>query len=111
MSGTQYNVIRANARRRHIIFNVSIKYLWDLFLKQNKKCALTGIPLIFETRCAACDGNASLDRIDSSKGYIEGNVQWTHKEVNVMKLNHDLDHFVELCRKVVEYYDRNKKIV
>ena len=30
---------------------------------------------------------ASLDRIDSSKGYTEDNIQWVHKDVNQMKMD------------------------
>jgi hypothetical protein len=26
-----------------------------------------------------------MDRIDSNKGYVEGNVQWVYKYVNLMK--------------------------
>jgi len=31
------------------------------------------------------DTTASLDRINSSKGYTLDNVQWVHKTVNIMK--------------------------
>ena len=45
---------------------------------------------------------ASLDRIDSSKGYIEGNVQWVHKRVNLMKGNMSTENFIEWCNLVVK---------
>lgn len=28
---------------------------------------------------------AFLNRIDNSKGYIPGNIQWVHKEINMMR--------------------------
>jgi hypothetical protein len=43
---------------------------------------------------------ASLDRIDSSKGYIEGNVQWIHKHINKMKNNFNESYFIEICKKI-----------
>lgn len=48
-----------------------------------------------------------LDRIDSSKGYIEGNVQWVHKDVNMMKQNYSQKYFIEMCKKI---YETNKNI-
>ena len=43
---------------------------------------------------------ASLDRIDSSKGYIEGNVQWVHKSVNIMKCDFSSDIFIGICNQI-----------
>jgi len=40
---------------------------------------------------------ASLDRIDSSKGYIEGNVQWVHKMVNMSKQQYTQEEFINMC--------------
>lgn len=90
--------------RKSRVFEITIEYLWQLFIKQNRKCALTDIEISFTER----DGSrgrrcsASLDRIDSSKGYIEGNVQWVHKDVNIMKNDFSVARFQELCRKVTE---------
>lgn len=41
-------------------------------------------------------GTASLDRIDGARGYVEGNVWWVHKDVNVMKMDLEVDYFVDL---------------
>ena len=79
-----------------------------MFLKQNKKCALSNVELCFGTladvRNKGCrEALASLDRIDSTKGYEIGNVQWIHKKLNIMKQNlSDLD-FIEWCKKVSDY--------
>lgn len=62
-------------------------------------CALSGLPISFSDR------TASLDRINSKMGYEPGNVQWVHKYVNKMKLDHSEATFVELCRAVVRHYD------
>lgn len=86
-----------------------MKYLWELFLKQDRKCALSGVPLSFEGKtmenryASTSKKTASLDRIDSTKGYIKGNVQWVHKIVNLMKQTTNQDEFIEWCRKVAEH--------
>jgi hypothetical protein len=40
---------------------------------------------------------ASLDRIDSSRGYIEGNVQWVHKMANMCKQHYSQKRFIDMC--------------
>ena len=46
---------------------------------------------------------ASLDRIDSEKGYVAGNVHWVHKTVNKMKMEFSVDDFVSVCKEVAEH--------
>lgn len=43
---------------------------------------------------------ASLDRIVSTKGYVEGNVQWVCKMVNIMKNVYDQEDFINMCKKI-----------
>jgi hypothetical protein len=106
ISGRLLSQIKNSAKVRKIEHDVSGDYLWELFLKQGRKCALTGEELVFDS--SHFDKNtASLDRIDSSKGYVEGNVMWVHKHINLMKHVFDLDYFVDLCGKI---YGRRKKI-
>lgn len=87
-------------RRKQVKVNIDIKYGWELFLKQGKKCALSGVDLQFGLRSEY--NTASLDRIDSSKGYEIGNVQWVHKHVNFMKRDFEQQYFIDFCKKIVE---------
>ena len=73
------------------------------FIEQNRMFALTGIPIYFQARKDLRNATASLDRIDSSKGYIEGNVQWVHKKINYMKQQFNQTEFIEWCKKVVNH--------
>lgn len=98
-----YSNIRRGAESRSIEFNISIEYLWELLQKQDKKCALSGITLQFSTtRKDNRNKNISLDRIDSRYGYVEGNVQFIHKHINIMKNKFDENYFIELCKKIVK---------
>ena len=96
ISGYKFSKIIHTASRRNIEFNITIEEIWELFLKQNRTCALSGIKLHFGKKGNEL-GTASLDRIDSDKGYLSGNVQWVHKHINSMKLNLEQDYFIELC--------------
>lgn len=94
--------------KRQKAFAVSIEYLDSIWKKQDGKCALSGIPIAFQDLGKA-KGTASLDRIDSNKGYIKGNVQWLHKDVNIMKNSFSDKKVLELCKLIVDYAEENKK--
>lgn len=90
-------------------FDITLEYIAKLFDKQNGKCMLSGLELAFGISDKVIQ-TASLDRIDSSKGYIRGNVQWVHKNVNWMKQDFSDDEFIEMCKRIVEYdKSRNRK--
>jgi len=93
---TQHTRLKRSAENRNLDFNVSIKYLWSLFIKQNYICAITGDALVnIKT--------ASLDRIDSNKGYIKGNVQWVTKQANLSKHIMSTIQLVKFCQKVLKH--------
>lgn len=83
--------------------DVDFKYLWELFLLQNRKCALSGLDLTFHGNRKSYGGferTASLDRIDSDQGYYKGNIQWVHKHVNIMKNKYSQEYFTMICKLV-----------
>jgi hypothetical protein len=95
-----YNRLKFEAKNRGYEFNLSIDYLWKLYLIQNKCCALSGTPILFDSKTRLHDRTASLDRIDNSKGYINGNVQWVHKDINMMKHAFNETYFKDVCERV-----------
>lgn len=100
VSGKAWCSIKSSATAREIPFEISIGDVWELFQKQSGRCALSDIPLDFDTKWDMEDGNASLDRIDSSKGYVLNNLQWVDKRINYMKRTLSNEEFVELCKLV-----------
>lgn len=96
--------LRTCAKKRGLEFLVSIEYGWELFIKQDRKCAISNLELKFRDSCSnKKTQTASLDRIDSSKGYIEGNVQWVHKVVNRMKWDLDQKDLVQFCCIIADF--------
>ena len=105
ITGEYWCNLKFNAAKRKIDFNLTIEYAWNLFLKQEKKCSISGLFLSFKDNDKF--KSASLDRIDSSKGYVEGNIQWVSKGVNLMKWSLSQEKFISLCQKIYNN-DRNK---
>ncbi len=89
---------RKQTDRVRVPVTITIEYAWNLFIKQNKKCSLSGLPLIISNTSKY--STASIDRIDSSKGYEEGNIQWVHKDINFMKRMYSQEYFIAMCNKV-----------
>jgi hypothetical protein len=72
---------------------IDFDFMWSMFQSQNGLCAITKLPMthIFRSMYAM-----SIDRIDSSKGYLKGNVQLVCQAINRMKnchMNNDVHSF------------------
>jgi len=107
---TMFSHIKSKATERNLDFEITQKFLWELLEKQNHRCALSGIPINLSKKIK--NGNpdfnyitASVDRINSSIGYIESNVQWIHKDINKMKMAYDNNYFIETCKLIAKYND------
>ena len=103
ITGSIWSRIRATAKQRNISLQITIEDVWLLFQNQNGLCALSQESLYFAKNSKELKeglNTASLDRIDSSKGYVKGNVQWVHKDINYMKMNLKQDKFIEWCHKI-----------
>lgn len=92
--------------------DVTIKFLWNLFQRQNGRCALSNVEIVLDKKWSGKGSKfhkiiqtASIDRIDNSKGYEIGNVRWVHKDVNFMKGGIEDSTFIYLCKMIS---DNNK---
>jgi hypothetical protein len=102
ISGSYLYSLRTNANNRGMAFDVTPDYLWSLFLRQDRICALSGLPL-----CFGRQQTASLDRIDARHGYVEDNLQWVHKHINLMRNHFPVEYFIEMCR-IVDCHQKEK---
>ena len=82
------NVTRKNDRKVNREFNIDIKYLLELWELQGGKCAVTGIQMTYKFRDLRA---VSIDRIDSTKGHIKGNIQLVCQFYNLGKKDHPDD--------------------
>lgn len=99
ITGHYFAHIRGGAKTRKLNFDVTVEYLWELYKQQDGKCKLTGLPInLFITEIGR---TASLDRIDNNTGYVKGNVQWIHKDINYMKRILSQKQLIDYCRLIV----------
>lgn len=107
LSGTYWNRLKKGALLRGFIFDITIEEAWDRFIIQEGRCCLSGIPIYFGrvSRVNPYNQTASLDRIDNNQGYIKGNIQWLHKDINSLKSTFSQEELVNLCRQITFYQD------
>lgn len=90
------SALKPERASRTLDFDINCKDLHELWILQDRKCAYTGRILVMAD-------TASVDRIDSDNGYIRGNVQWVHKDVNKMKWSLSEDTFITFCKEVASH--------
>lgn len=103
ISGVHFSRIKRQAKSRNKSFNVTLPQIWDLFISQNRKCALSGVELFADMNPMNKESTASLDRIDSSKGYTLDNIQWVHKDINRCKWHFSENDFLGWVKKIHDY--------
>lgn len=89
--------------------DIDINYLFDLWNRQNGKCPYTGFNLILPKNTTGFEDkkidirNASIDRIDNSKGYIKSNIQFVSVMANWAKNILSDEELIEFCVAVSAY--------
>ncbi len=95
-----FTKFKNSAALRGLVFDLTIEEVDTMFKKQDFCCALSDMPIGFSS--VGQGHTISIDRIDSSLGYIVNNVQLVHKDVNMMKQAYSQKRFVEICKAVAD---------
>jgi hypothetical protein len=105
ITGSYWSHVKHNSQLRNKLFGVTIEEAWQIFVEQNRKCAISGVELKFAKNYMKDmrSQTASLDRIDSNKNYTPDNIQWVHKTVNKMKNILSDKDLLEWCKVIVVY--------
>lgn len=103
------HVVRNRKKKESNIDEPYLKTLWDT---QNGICPYTGWELVLPSNVEGwANGlqieSASLDRIDSSKGYMKGNVQFISVMANWGKNNRSEDDLIKFCMAVAKHRKQN----
>lgn len=92
-----------NIKRRYKEIAIDLFDLKEQWEKQQGICPYSGIKLILATHTKGHNNpiyRASLDRIDSSKGYIKGNIQFVSTCLNYMKTTLSDKETIDLCKQI-----------
>lgn len=91
---TGFRTLLASCKKRNKACDIDLPFLKSLWEQQKGKCAVTGVDLELK-RSYNKNYQASIDRIDSKKGYIKGNIRFTSVSVNWLKSDLDDNHLRE----------------
>jgi len=87
--------LRYSRKKQGHKWDVTKKEIYQLYLKQGGKCALSGVEMTHvRTHDVKGDTNISIDRIDPEGLYVLANIQLVCKRVNYMKHNKDQKTFL-----------------
>jgi hypothetical protein len=87
-----------NCKKRYRDFNIDLEYLKQIWEDQQGICPFSGVKLVLNAYTKIFKDqrySASLDRIDSNKGYVKGNVRWVSRAINHLKNNMTDEHLIE----------------
>jgi hypothetical protein len=108
------NLSRAAGRENAWKIDVDVYDLWMIGEQQNWLCAVTKQPLEFTRGGTTFGGqwcnpmSCTIDRIDSSKGYIKGNVHLVTWKYNRFKNDYSDEDLELLCESTTAFLAKRK---
>jgi hypothetical protein len=98
-------VIRKNNKENSIEYNVDLQYLQKLWESQKGICPFTKQQLELKTHSknqniVSRPYQASIDRIDNSKGYVKGNIRFVALIFNYARNVFSDEEVLDFCYKV-----------
>lgn len=104
---TPFRYVYRNCRKRFVTCELTLEYLKSVWDSQNGICPYSGINLILPTYTTGHKNpiyTASVDRIDSSKGYVPGNIQFVSMSINYMKNTMSHDETIRMCKIIANNF-------
>ena len=107
VEGMLYTTAKRRAKASGLDFNIDIE---DIHIPDH--CPILGIKIykqwgLTEQTHIARSNNPSLDRIDSSKGYIKGNVEVISYRANTLKKNGSSSEHQKIADYIKRYYSKS----
>ena len=103
---TGFRSLWARAKSRHREFDITLDDLVEQWNKQNGQCIYSNVKLTLPQWRKASNVEkfllASLDRVDSSKGYVKENIQFVSVTCNYAKNGMTHKQMLEFCKLMRE---------
>jgi len=91
---------KTSARKRKLEFNLELS---DVIVPTH--CCYLGVELLFGEDDWREENYFSVDRIDSTKGYIKGNIQVISKMANTMKNAATQEQLISFAQNILKLYN------
>lgn len=91
---------RHTCKKEFMPFDLTTEYLVEIYNSQNGRCALTGRYLTYGNGPVQ-PNSLSVDRIDHTNGYVEGNVRLVTFQINAARGIWSDEALIELSRDVL----------
>lgn len=95
----QYRLLQAKSRAKSkgLPCEIDVDYLECLLASQDNKCFYSGMDMELNR---AGNYSSSIDRVDSSRGYVKGNVVFVIWAVNTMKNDLPEEEFLKIIEAI-----------
>ena len=107
-------VARYRSKLKSRDMDIDLPFLKRLWENQGGKCALCGVPLnlpLNSDRFGTKNPyNASLDRIDNSKGYIKDNVRFIAHIASIARGEYSDQEVIHFCKNVINLSNEDKSV-
>ena len=90
---------KENSKRRDCEFNLDVE---DIVIP--KKCPYLGLEICFGVENREQDNYYSIDRIDSTKGYVKGNIQVISLLANTMKNKANNEELITFAKNILKIH-------
>lgn len=121
INAKHFGRIKNSAKSRKLEFDLTPEFLHELFHKQKSRSAISGRELLMPgisgngsglSQCVSDNKDliASLDRIDSSKGYTKDNVWWISRRENSCKMDLSIEDMEQFFIDGCEYLEESRRI-
>lgn len=96
-----------SSRKDTHAWEIDYDYILQIWNNQNGKCALSGLDLMYHKGSGPTWFNVSIDRKNSNKDYVVGNIQLVCSAVNMMKQSMNDVDFIWWCKTITTYKENN----
>jgi len=100
--------IEKDEKRKSKGFDITFEDVCYLWIKQNKRCKLTGIPLTTLKGKGLLFSNASIDKINPLLGYFKDNIQLVCLWANQSKSNLSIKDFKNMINTTYNYLNNER---
>lgn len=95
---SRLSTLKSRAKNKNLEFNLELQDILDARVKY---CPYLGYELMYGSYNEERMLSASVDRIDTTKGYIKGNIEIISNRANIIKSNLTYDQWIVFAKRIL----------